>query len=148
MRALAILLVLGIFAAAVWRLAGPAWADEAYREAERSYREGDFERARGLAAGALWWNPRHAAAFALKVEIDVVLGRWEREPLACEYGPYVKSLSYHQTLAEMDAAIARGGSLDLRRALEYAKWLPRTPEVHKRAVWARNLLVLRCETRP
>ena len=133
---LAALLIVGILG-----LAG-VLDDVLYRRAERLYQAGDFEKASLWSERVLKMNPSHAPARALFTEVQFILGQGKVWPAAVDYGQYMKRDAH--TLVEMDIALARaersGDEREWRKILEYAKWLPDTPDVRKRADRARACL--------
>ncbi len=162
--AVAVLLMLACFLPADFASSpvpsGPPWfrdawirffgadADEVYRVAERQYMAGDFENAELSCWKALKQDPRHAPARALAQELHFLLGKGggstdDDRPWGC---PRVKE--YQQMHVELEIALARGNGhvldgdraqaeREYRRILEYAKWMPETPEFQRAAERAR-----------
>lgn len=135
---LAVLMLAGIAVSAYRQFTVPYCADREYQAAEGLYQRGDFERARAKALHALEWNPRHAPALALKIEIDFILGEGKPIPASEGYDRYMTSGKLIEpTLAMMDQALARG---EARRVLEMAKWVPDDPRVQERVFRAKARL--------
>jgi Ca-activated chloride channel family protein len=132
-------------------------ADEYYRFAERLYQAGDFEKAALECEKALSLNARHAAATALRIEVDFILGR-STPPARLEYDQYMKEavVRHQQTLVEVDNALERGRRLEqsgdrdaaereYRKILEFAKWMPTGVELETRRKQAQERLQGRAE---
>jgi len=128
-------------------------ADERYRLAERYYHAGDLEKAALECEKALALHPRHAAATALRLEVDFILGRGAPTPATQEYSKFFQSalVRHQQTLVEVDNALERGRRMEAsgdraaaereyRKVLEYAKWMPTGVELETRRKDAQALL--------
>jgi tetratricopeptide (TPR) repeat protein len=128
-------------------------ADDHYRLAERYYESGDFDRAQVEAEKALAADPGHAAARALPLEAEFVRGRGKATPASADRDEYLRRamVNHQQTLAEIDAAIARGvraynsgayadSEREFRTVREYAKWLPAGADVRTRDTTAAEML--------
>ena len=129
-----------------------------YRFAERTYQAGDFEKAEVACRRALEWDPSHAPARALFMEVQFILGRGRAFAAPYMGGPQV--ISHPQSLIEIDQAFARADQAlgvgdaeaagrELRKILEFAKWMPTGVEVAARAKRAseglKNLSARRCD---
>lgn len=122
-------------------------ADVHYGRAEELYRVGDFERAAGECDRALQLAPDHGAARELRWEIQWMLSQ-DLAPMAPHKAPGARC---GRAILEIDELLRRGhraypddperSAREFRRVLEYAKWLPDSPELRARTARARNSLV-------
>ena len=130
-----------------------AQADEHYRLGERYYQSGDYERASLECEKALQLKSDHAAARALWLEVQFVMGRGKATPASQEYKDYMQRalVQHSQTLLEMDDKMSQGvraynaGYYDqaeenFRTILEYAKWLPTGVDLETRRKQAADYL--------
>ena len=121
-------------------------ADRFYLHAERQFQAGDFEKSEITCARALAWNRSHIPARALMMEVQFLLGRGT---LPSQDNSMGQQPAGRQTLIEIDNALARAdrwmqsgdgekAGAELRKVLEYAKWLPVGVETNLRMAQARS----------
>ncbi|MHC4606035.1 MAG: tetratricopeptide repeat protein, partial [Planctomycetota bacterium] len=126
-----------------------AQSEEHYKMAERYYRSTDFDRAALECEKALKLNPNHAAASALKHEIDFLRNRGAATPESEYYRDIMNTAiaRHQQLLVEVDKKISKGqrhynlgeyedAEREFRMVLEYAKWMPTGPGIDDRRVLA------------
>lgn len=125
-----------------------------YRQAEREYQAADFERAELTCRKVLARDPNHAPARALLMEVEFLLGKGKAaSPL--DYSPHVTTSRFisAQILLEIENALVRADRLmhdgdreaagrELRKILEYAKWLPDGAELQRKTDGARSGIAL------
>jgi tetratricopeptide (TPR) repeat protein len=120
-------------------------AEARYRHAELLYQKGDFEKALLQCEKALQRNPRHAAAGALVTEVQFILGRGKATPATAEYDHFMHGslIPGPQVLNDIDQALRRAerhwqagereaADFEVRRILEYVKWMPSGAEMDAR----------------
>jgi hypothetical protein len=131
-------------------------ADVRYRFAERLYQMEQFEAASFLCDKALSRNPNHAPARALRTEVEFILGRGHASSYRGEFDVFMHNHSYiptAQLLSEIDHALARGerhdgagereaGLVEVRKALEFMKWMPEGQDLNARRDRAESLKIL------
>ncbi len=140
--------------ASAHELARRAEASEHYRLAEHYYQSGDFTKAEIEAQKALQADSSHAAAHALALETQFVMGKGTATPAAEEYQKLVQRsvVRHQQTLLEIDDKLGAGvrayntGNYEeaeqgFRMIQEYAKWLPESAELTARSRQAADMLV-------
>lgn len=115
------------------------------------YSEGDFEKALLQCEKVLAVNPRHAPASALFMEISFILGKGSVTPSNVDYSQYMtKGFRYDQHLVEVDNCLERAerhrvdgnreaALIEVRKVLEYLKWMPSGCELEARSKEAQAL---------
>ena len=131
-------------------------ADARYHSAGLLYQQGDFEKASILCQKALQRNPRHAAARALYTELQFILGRGKATWSHCgEYDRFMRCsfTSSLELLSKVDQALERAngyrvaedreaGMVEVRKALEFLKWMPAGSDLEARRNRAEFLKIL------
>jgi hypothetical protein len=130
----------------------PRSAETTYRLAEQHFQLGDFEKALILSKAAVDSNPRHAPALALRTEVLFILGMGKATPSDIDYSSYMRNSHWaaDELLVEIDAALERAECLrfdgdpdnamiEVRRALEFLKWMPEGDELVDRKRRATSL---------
>ncbi len=143
----------------IWRLERNP--DERYRLAERTYQAGDYGKARLCCMAVLQREPSHAPANALRAEVEFILGMGSTFPQVDSNKYFIDSMGVvAKAMEEIDVSFARAdraladgdpavAERDLRKILEYAKWLPTGVEIASRTKRAKERLdsmdVRRCD---
>jgi len=130
-------------------------ADIRYQSAELLYQQGEFERASLLCEKTLLLNPHHAPTRALYTEIQFILGRGKATPNTGEYDHFMQGsfIPRSEHLAMIDQALQRAGEhravgaveagrVEVRKALEFMKWLPEGNKLSTRRNRAEFLKIL------
>jgi tetratricopeptide (TPR) repeat protein len=145
------LTILGLAAVAAFMLA--RWGPQKhYRLAERYYQAGDYEKAQLQCQKALHRNPRYGPAQDLFRETQFLLGQGAAVPPYDRF-THPQVVRTQQLLIEVDCAVARAerhriagdrdaARAELRKVLEFLKWMPAGCEVDSRRQDAQFLLDL------
>jgi len=112
-------------------------ADVRYRHAELLYQKGDFEKALLLCEKALQRNPGHAPTRALYTEIQFILGVGKATPNNGEYDRFMRGSWISPAILRKDidhllvqadhrrlAGNTESAAFDVRKALEFLRWMP------------------------
>jgi hypothetical protein len=122
----------------------PPTAEDRYRLAERFYEAGDFEKSELECQKALRMNPGHAPSRALFTEVSFILGQGKASPSTLDYDRFMgPMIGYQQLLIEIDNALERAerhrvmgereaALKEVRKVLEFAKWMPEGVELQDR----------------
>ena len=116
-----------------------AAADKHYRLAERYFQAGDVEKAQSECGRAIQADPIHLATRALLTELSFILGKMAVDPQLAQ----AAAVRREQVIVESDQALARArqhfahrrpgeAERECLKVLEYAKWLPKDPEMQAR----------------
>jgi hypothetical protein len=88
-------------------------------------------------------DPSHAPSRALFTEVIFILGEGKPTPITHDYDPYMRTNHYQQLLIETDNALERaerfrvngdrdGALREVRKCLEFLKWMPEGVELNRR----------------
>jgi hypothetical protein len=127
----------------------PATVDERYRLAERYNQAGDFEKSQRECQRVLQVRPGHALSKELFTEVSFILGQGN----VSTGTPGFPVVRYQQPLFEIDHALERAkrhrsmgereaALREVRKVLEFAKWMPEGVELLDRRNKAKSLEIL------
>jgi len=134
---------------------GVSCPGDSYQIAELLYELGDFEKALLQCEKALQVNPRHAPALALQMELQFILGRGIATSPSTNYDVCMHRsfIPTAQLLIEIERALQRAdehgaagdsqaGMAEVRKALEFLKWMAEGEDLNSRRNRAEFLKIL------